>query len=97
MRKVNTVLRGDRISAVTIENSDIIVSFGAGKKAMKFCKSQQVFIHCSSPGPFNGNGVDRLFPSKNLLQLFMLFAPPFPLSMSCLAKLEARRSDGSLV
>merc|ERR1711933_438079 len=58
-----------------------------------------VFIHCSSPGPFNellskyGN---VLYPSNDEMNLQLLFAPPVTISMSCLAYLEACKENGNL-
>jgi len=56
-----------------------------------------VFIHCSSPGPFNGaKDWDVLFTSNKEMNLQLLFAPPVTISMSCLAYLEACRYKGNL-
>ena len=55
-----------------------------------------VFVHCASPGPFNGRECDTVFRSDSAMNLPLLFAPPVPVSMSCLAMLEASRRDGAL-
>merc|ERR1712176_362333 len=62
-------------------------------------EKEHVFIHCTSPGPFNGkenNYGGLIFPSERELVLELLFAPPVSISMSCLAKLESAYQQGTL-
>lgn len=55
-----------------------------------------VFVHCTSPGPFNGNKNTSPFASETEIRLEFLYAPPVPISMSCIAALESQRRKGKL-
>ena len=75
-----------------------------GGSNVRFTKSKEplvmtgdhTFIHCTSPGPFNGNRVRDMFPSSTLINLLFLYAPPVPISMSCIAAIESRLQNGTL-
>lgn len=54
-----------------------------------------IFVHCTSPGPFNGNPIGDVFNSENELSLYLLFAPPISISMSCIAMIEASMQLGT--
>lgn len=58
--------------------------------------AERFFIHCTSPGPFNGREIDELFVSDTEMRIFLLYAPPVSISMSVLAKLESARRQGKL-
>ncbi len=45
---------------------------------------------------FSGNDIDELFLSHQEMVIFLLFALPVSISMSCLAMLEAARRNGRL-
>jgi hypothetical protein len=50
--------------------------------------SELVLVHCTSPGPFNGNENMDVFDSDQQLSLNILFPLPIPFSMSILAFLD---------
>lgn len=100
MQRIQNTIRRGRVTSIHIDgaSSEIIVSFTKGEdwKLGSIPVNACTFIHCTSPGPFNGRKVDELFPSEKQLNLFLLFAPPVSISMSVLAYLEACRMKGSL-
>merc|ERR1712176_477545 len=106
MRKINHKIRRGRVSSIsTNDGNHIRVSFERDdvedwiipKSETK--EKEHVFIHCTSPGLFNGKEDDYgglVFPSERELVLELLFAPPVSISMSCLAKLESAYQQGTL-
>jgi hypothetical protein len=99
LRKIKSVVRRGRVASIAIDEAsrDTVVKFGPDQEPLALPPSNEYsFIHCTSPGPFNGNKIDELFPSDEEMRLFLLFAPPVSVSMSCLAKLESARRNGTL-
>lgn len=101
MRKIRNVLRRGRVTSIKMkqENKVIVVDFESEKQPIFLPLEhgqKYTFVHCTSPGPFNGNDQKELFVSEKELDLVLLFAPPISLSMSCLAKLESARREGTM-
>mmetsp|Transcript_7980 Transcript_7980/g.17116 ORF Transcript_7980/g.17116 Transcript_7980/m.17116 type:complete len:538 (+) Transcript_7980:138-1751(+) len=100
MRKVEDIIRRGRVTAIrNQENRSVIVHFGENSQPWVPKESRPedlVFIHCTCPGPENGNSNFDLFASDHQLNLNLLFAPPVPISMSVLAYLESARINGTL-
>lgn len=98
LRKVKNVVRRGRVSSIANGDTNgpgATLHFGSGQQAFKL-SGDHVFVHCTSPGPFNGKHPPEIFATEKELNLFILFAPPVPISMSCLAKLEADLEKGKL-
>lgn len=99
MRKIKDTVRRGRVSSISLgSNRDILVGFGPGERdwVLPAPADGHVFVHCTSPGPFNGYpGSGELF-SSDQIELGLLFAPPISMSMSCLARLESARKKGTL-
>ena len=102
MRKIQDIIRRGRVESISkAKNGDIVVSFGNKEddwvlSAATAESKEHIFVHCTSPGPFNGNSAFDLFESDHKMALELLFAPPVSISMSCLAKLESARKLGTL-
>lgn len=100
LRNVETVIRRGRITAIVRKNnSDVRVEFGSGNSPWEaFAPIEKcVFVHASSPGPFNDNDLEApFFNNSKKMTLNQLFLPPISLSMSTLAKIEATRRKGTL-
>ncbi len=100
MRRVQDIIRQGRVTAIKKEgNRSVIVHFGENSQPWLPRESDPenlVFIHCTCPGPDNGNTNFDLFASDHQLNLNLLFAPPVPISMSVLAYLESARINGTL-
>ena len=54
------------------------------------------FVHCTSPGPFNNSKAADIFESDKVLNLAFIYAPPVPISMSTIAKIESSRVNQTL-
>ena len=92
MRNIHNVIRRGRVTCI---REGARVSFDRGEDV--HFASDSIFVHCTSPGPFNGNAKNTdIFPNDKTINLSMLYAPPVPLSLSCIAILEGRRRNGSL-
>ncbi|KAL3822005.1 hypothetical protein ACHAXA_002991 [Cyclostephanos tholiformis] len=102
MRLVTDRIRGGRVTSITrqLDTGRIVVAFGSDRDTWTpdrtIDSADLIFVHCTSPGPFNGNENVDLFASEHQLNLNLLFPPPVPLSMSVLAYLEAARISDSL-
>lgn len=100
MRKIDHKIRRGRVSSIlALESGDIRVSFDKEEDWVipKTDGKEHIFVHCTSPGPFNDKEYDGLlFPSERTMTLDLLFAPPISISMSCLAKLEGSLQQGTL-
>ena len=95
LRMVENVVRRGRVSGLTRTGNDqIIVAFGESEPLK--LSSGHIFVHCTSPGPFNGNQCIDPFHTETEIRLSLLCAPPVPISMSCIAVLESRRRAGTL-
>ena len=103
MKTIKNIIRKGRVTSIDLEGETIQVSFdGKGRDGQDPVWSippsddETVFVHCTSPGPFNGKEIKQLFPSKKEMRLSLLFAPPVSISPSLLAKIEAARSKGTM-
>lgn len=98
MRKVETIVRRGRAVALCLDGDRAMVKFADGKPAWEAHESADkvVFVHCTSPGPFNGKEDNNLFKSDGHLTLGSIVPPPKSLSMSFVAKLESARRQGTL-
>ena len=98
MRKIKHIIRRGRVTSISLNDGTIKVGFGKDQEPWSLPPSEdmRVFIHCTSPGPFNGEEIDELFVSDTEMRLFLLFAPPVSISMSVLAKFESARRQGKL-
>jgi len=104
MRNIENIIRRGRVSSINVDNlGDVVVSFeDNGEKDWVLpatdnkTNKEHIFVHCTSPGPFNGKGQSVLFDSDYKMGLELLFDPPVSISMSCLAKIESARKLGTL-
>jgi hypothetical protein len=100
LQKVKTVIRRGRATAINSKyNSDVMVEFGRDNPPWKaFAPIEKcVFVHASSPGPFNDSDPDvPIFNNSKMMTLNIIFLPPVTLSMSVLAKIKAARRKGTL-
>ena len=100
LRKVKTVIRRGRATAIRRKyNSNVMVEFGGDHSPWEaFAPTENcVFLHATSPGPFNNNDNNEpMFKSSKKMSLDLLFGPPVTFSMSCMAKIEAARVKGTL-
>lgn len=94
--KENIVRRGRVTSLRRRNGKDAILGFGPEHGDVTIASEDAVFVHCTSPGPFNGNENANMFVSENQMNLNLLYAPPVSMSYSSLAFLEAARSKGTL-
>jgi hypothetical protein len=96
MRKIKNVIRRGRVTdIVRNQNGDISVGF-ADQQEPWTVDADHVFVHCTSPGPFNGHVASTPFVSPYEIRLEFLYAPPVPISMSCIAAMESQRRRGKL-
>lgn len=102
LQKIKTIVRRGRATAIRQKyNSDVVVEFGSDFPAWKaFAPMDKcVFVHATSPGPFNSRASDEdspIFNSPGRMTLRLLFTPPISFSMSVLGKVEAARRKGTL-
>jgi hypothetical protein len=102
MRLVTDCIRRGRVTRITRqpETGRIVVAFGSNQDTWSpdstIDSTDLIFVHCTSPGPFNGNEHVDLFVSDHQLNLNLLFPPPVPFSMSVLAYLESARMSNCL-
>jgi len=104
MRKIKNIIRKGRVSAMHLTTSPrdgvskhVTVHFEGDHPHEVFGPADDfVFVHCTSPGPFNGVDIKELFVSEEQLDLYLLYAPPIPISMSVLGYLEAARKKKTL-
>jgi len=100
LKNVKTIIRKGRVTAIRNKfNSDVTVEFSNDHSPWgAFAPIENcIFIHCTSPGPFNNKDCSEdIFENSKKLNLDLLFAPPVTFSMSCVAKLEAGRVKGTL-
>jgi hypothetical protein len=102
LQNVKTVIRRGRATAIrrrSSSGSNVMVEFGSQQSPWEaFAPIDEcVFVHATSPGPFNGSGPNTtIFNSAKTMTLKLVFAPPISLSMSVVAKIEAARRNGTL-
>ena len=105
MRKVKNIIRKGRVISIqkekVIDKEEIKVNFDGGNTETQSSElfssfEDTLFIHCTSPGPFNGKQAKHVFVSDHELDLFLLFPPPISLSHSVIAYLEAAKRKGTL-
>jgi len=98
MRSVTNQIRRGRVTDISRSSGKAVMAFGEREQwTSPVPVDDTVFVHCTSPGPFNGLSRDsRMFGSDREMNLLLLFAPPISTSMSCLAYIEAARKNGTL-
>lgn len=98
LRNVKNIVRRGRATALRRDGDDVMVEFGDDLPAWNAFSSADkcVFVHATSPGPFNGKNTDDLFSNDQYMTLNLLTAPPVSSSLSTMAKLEAARRKGTL-
>ena len=101
LQKVTNLIRKGRVTSIEYTNSkeSILVHFDGKvtEPQMTFSPADDyVFVHCTSPGLMNGAKPKSIFVSDYELDLYVISAPPIPMSMSSIAYLEAARLRGSL-
>lgn len=98
LQNIKTIIRRGRATAIRKDGTNVRIEFGDSHPAWTaFAPAEMcVFVHATSPGPFNGSAIDDLFVSEKEMTLSVLTAPPISSSMSLLAKLEAARRKGTL-
>ena len=102
MQLVKNRIRRGRVTGITKqhETGRIDVEFERDQETWTLDKTidsaDLIFVHCTSPGPFNGNENLDLFVSDHQLNLNPMFPPPIPFSMSVLAYLESARVSNNL-
>jgi len=101
LRNIKTVLRRGRVASLRRKyNDQVSVEFEKDNHDpwTAFAPIDKcVFVHATSPGPFNGFEEDvSIAKDGTKMKLQVLFAPPISFSMSILAKIEAARSKGTL-
>ena len=100
MQQVKNCIRRGRVTNITKnhESGRMVMEFGNDQEpwSPEIDSSELVLVHCTSPGPFNGNENMVVFDSDQQLNLNILFPPPIPFSMSILAFLEAARINNTL-
>jgi len=95
LRMIQNKVRRGRVTAISLHEGSASLEFGTDQDPWLTSKDS-VFIHCTSPGPFNGREYMDVFISDKEMTLPLLFAPPVSLSMSCMGFLESARSKGKL-
>jgi NAD(P)-binding Rossmann-like domain len=95
LRRVTNTIRRGRVTSI---DQSGLVAFTKGQPVQ--LTVSHIFVHCTSPGPYNGSylsdTVPKPFPNAHEMQLLLLSAPPIPISMASLAVLESRRREGKL-
>jgi hypothetical protein len=98
LRKIKNVIRRGRATSLRKDGEKAVVEFGQDHPAWTaFAPANKcIFVHATSPGPFNGKNIDDIFDEDRRMTLNLLTAPPISSSMSSLAKIEAARRMGTL-
>jgi len=103
MKTIKNIVRKGRVTSIDLKGDTIRVGFdGKGQDGHDpvWCippsEDETIFVHCTSPGPFNGKEIEQLFPSETEMRLSLLFAPPVSISPSILAKMEAARKKETM-
>lgn len=102
MRNVQHKIRRGRVSSIRKDSNvgAIVVAFEKGKEDWVLPEKEgkeYIFVHCTSPGPFNGKtSKGNVFRSDQEMVLQLLFFPPISISMSCIGKLESARQNATL-
>lgn len=98
MRGIKDIIRRGRVTSIDLVAGNAKLNFGPEKESWTSSNKVEddVFIHCTSPGPFNDNTEGRIFLSDKEMNLLLLYSPPISISMSCLAYLETARTKGKL-
>merc|ERR1712176_968711 len=99
LRKIpsKNIIRRGRVTSMKLKGEEVVVELGPQQDEMVIESSlNTVFVHCTSPGPFNGNLDGNCFVSDKMMNLNLLYAPPVSASMSCLGFLEAARKKETL-
>jgi hypothetical protein len=94
-RNVTTIIRRGRVTSIrrkSRSSSTVMVGFGDSHPSWEaFAPIETcVFVHATSPGPFNGSDTNiPVFNNPKRMTLQLLLTGPRTFSMSLLAKLEA--------
>lgn len=98
LRNVKTIIRQGRATAIrSSDRGFATIDFGSDHSPWQVPFEDCVFVHATSPGPFNFKDTNEpLFANSKKMTLDVLFAPPIPFNHSCLAKLEAARAKKTL-
>jgi hypothetical protein len=98
LRKIKNVIRRGRATSLRKDGDKAIVEFGEDHPVWTaFAPADNcVFIHATSPGPFNGKNINDVFDDDRRMTLNLLTAPPISSSMSTIARIEAARKKGTL-
>ena len=102
LKRTNHIRRGRVSSIVRAANGkDVLVKFGPNFLPLTFAENT-AFVHCCSPGPFNGHlaaftgGSVDVFDSPTSVSLYIIFTPPASLPSCAIAYLEAAARRGTL-
>jgi len=102
-RNITTIIRRGRAKSIRRKSrgsaEEVVIEFGDGHPPWEaFAPIQQcVFVHATSPGPFNGSDPNiPVFNSPKTMTLQLILTGPRTFSMSLLAKLEAGRRNKTL-
>ncbi len=98
-RNVTTVVRRGRVTSICRSSSSLVVEFGARHPSWEaFAPIETcVFVHATSPGPFNGlDPTIPIFKTPKEITLQLLLMGPRTFSLSLLAKLEVARRNKTL-
>ena len=98
-RNVTTVIRRGRVTSIRRRTSSVHVEFGTENPIWEaFAPVEScVFVHATSPGPFNGLDPNTpIFNDSRTMTLQLLLMGPRTFSMSLLAKLEVARRGNAL-
>jgi len=100
VRKVKNVIRYGRVTEIvagTKASGAATIKFGKGGPTVTTTHGMEaVFVHCASPGPFNGSAVSEIFASDAVLNLHQIITPPVCCSSAMLAMLETARAKGTM-
>ncbi|KAL7550342.1 hypothetical protein ACHAWF_013584 [Thalassiosira exigua] len=95
LRSVKGVVRRGRITSIARQGGNAVMSFKNGKQLV-LLTSNTIFVHCTSPRPYNGKVETSVFTSDDVPNLLLLLTPPVPICMSMAALLESRFLKGKL-
>jgi hypothetical protein len=103
LRSVTNKIRHGRVKAISLTDDKqfprLVFEDGSDVVLNDSHVNNTVFVHCTSPGPFNGRTIDSIYSEdgKSLkMTLFPILPPPIPLSGAMLAAVETSRRNGTL-
>jgi len=103
-RNITKVVRRGRVTSIRHRRTQdglciAVIDFGSGLPSWESCASidEIIFIHATSPGPFNeSDPTIPIFNNPKMMTLNLLVTGPRTFSMSLLAKVEAGRRKKTL-